>query len=182
MARNDNSMTRSYGRPKQEKEIKIMKKPNIIRFTIALVFLAASTSLVWSQAATTANTVLGVWGVTRHPVNCQTGQELSTFPALMTFHQDGTVSGQSYGPFPENAYGPAEHGVWHNAPGNTFSFRLLSYGYDDNGQFTGSTIVTATGQLTSANTFSYSSSIQIYDADGHLLVTLCGHATATRFE
>src|SRR5206468_7756410 len=29
MARNDNSMTRSHGRPKQEKEIKTMNKPNI---------------------------------------------------------------------------------------------------------------------------------------------------------
>jgi hypothetical protein len=169
-----------------------MNKPNIVRFTVALALLAASTCLTWSQdkesgqlpnlLPSSMNTIEGVWAVTRHGVNCRTGQDVSTFPALMTFHQDGTVSGQSYGPSPENAYGPAEHGLWQHGPGNTFSFRLLSYGYDDNGQFTGSTIVTATGQLTSANTFSYSSSIQIYDADGHLLVTLCGHATATRFE
>jgi hypothetical protein len=159
-----------------------MNKTNIVRFTLVLALLAVSTSLVWSQISTNGNTAVGVWAVTRHGVNCQTGQDVSTFPALMTFHQDGTVSGQSYGPSPENAYGPAEHGVWQHAPGNTFSFRLLSYGYDDNGQFTGSTIVTATGQLTSANTFSYSSTIQIYDAGGNLLATHCGRATATRFQ
>jgi hypothetical protein len=168
----------------------MMKKTNIVRFTLALAFLAATTSLTWSQERQPRqlpngmNTIEGVWGVTRHGVNCDTGQDMGpSFPALMTFHQDGTVSGQSYGPFPENAYGPAEHGVWHNAPGNTFSYRLLSYSYDDNGQFTGSAIVTATGQLTSANTFTISAStIQVYDPNGNLLFTLCGRATATRFQ
>ena len=34
--------------------------------------------------------VEGVWRVTRHGFNCVTGGEVSTFPALMTFHADGT--------------------------------------------------------------------------------------------
>jgi hypothetical protein len=171
-----------------------MKKQNMLKFALALALLAASTSLTWSQdkesgqlpnlLPSSMNTIEGVWAVTRHGVNCQNHQDMGPpFPALMTFHKDGTVSGQSYGPFPQNAYGPAEHGVWQHAPGNTFSYRLLSYSYDDNGQFTGSSVVTATGQLTSANTFTISAStIQVYDPNGNLLFTLCGRATATRFE
>jgi hypothetical protein len=149
--------------------------------------VAASTSLVWSAdrpLRETTPTIQGVWQVTRMGVNCNDpNQQLGpSFPALMTFHRDGTVSGQSYGPFPENAYGPGEFGVWQHGAGNTFSYRLLSYLYDDSGQFNGSIIVTATGQLTTADSFSYSSTIEIYDADGNLLATHCGRATGTRFE
>lgn len=165
-----------------------MNKPNIVRLTLALAFLAASTSLTWSQdrqprqLPNPMNTIAGVWAVTRHGVNCDTGEDLSSFTALMTFHQDGTLSAQSYGPFPENAFGGAEYGLWQHGPGNTFSFRDLSYAYDDSGQFEASVIITGSGELTSTNSFSYSASIAVYDADGNLLFTACGRATATRFE
>jgi hypothetical protein len=160
-----------------------MNKPNTVRFTLALAFLVASTSLAWSQLPKPMNTIVGVWEVTRHGVDCNTGQEISSFPALMTFHRDGTLSGQAYSPVSTNAFGPAEHGVWQHAPGNTFSARFVSYSYDDSGAFAGSIVVTATGQLTSANSFSYNATIQIYDADGNPLpFTLCGRSTATRFQ
>ena len=166
-----------------------MKKPNIVRFTLALAFLLASTSLTSSQdrqsrqVSHPMNTIVGVWEVTRHGVDCNTGQEMSSFPALMTFHRDGTLIGQAYSPVSTNAFGPAEHGVWQHAPGNTFSARFVSYSYDDSGAFAGSIVVTATGQLTSANSFSYNATIQIYDADGNPLpFTLCGRSTATRFQ
>ena len=167
-----------------------MKKTNIVRFTLALAFLAATTSLTWSQERqprqlpNAMNTIEGVWGVTRFSVDCDTGQDLGPqFKVLMTFHQDRTLLAQSYGPFPENAYGPAEMGVWHRGPGNTFTFRDLGYGYDNNGQFNGSGVVTATGQLTSANTFTYTATIQLYDTDGNPLpFHLCGRAEGTRFQ
>jgi hypothetical protein len=161
-----------------------------LKTQIAVIALAlgVSTSLVLSQESqpqqlpNAMNTIQGVWGVHRHGVNCNTGQDVSHFPALMTFHQDGTVLGQAYGPSPQNAYGPAEMGVWQSGPGNTFTFRILSYGYDNSGQRTNSVIVTASGQLTSASTFTYTSAIKFYDVNGNLLFTVCGRATATRFE
>jgi hypothetical protein len=167
-----------------------MKKLNITFTTILLVLgcLALSPAVKADPRPTPPPRSLGpliegVWAVTRHGVNCQTGQDMGpSFPALITFHQDGTMLAQTYGPFPENAYGPAEMGVWQHGPGNTFSFRDLSYIYDDNGQFNGSGVVTATGQLTSANTFTYTATIQVYDPNGNLLFTACGRAAATRFE
>jgi hypothetical protein len=65
---------------------------------------------------------------------------------------------------------------------HTFSFRLRSYQYDDNRQLTGNLTVTGSGQLTSVDNFTYNASIEVYDADGNLLVTLCGQSTATRFQ
>ena len=166
-----------------------MNKPNIVRLTLALAFLAASTSLVWSQdrqprqLPNRMNTIAGVWGVTRHGVDCDTGEDHSSFAALMTFHRDGTVSADSPGPPPvENAFGGAEYGLWQHGPGNTFSFRDLSYAYDDSGQFEASVIITGSGELTSANSFSSSETVEAYDADGNLLFTACARATATRFQ
>jgi hypothetical protein len=159
-----------------------MNKPNTVRFTLALAFLVASTSLTWSQLPKPMNTIVGVWEVTRHGVNCNTSQEISSFPALMTFHRDGTLIGQAYPPLPTNAYGPAEHGVWQHGPGNTFSARFVAYSYDNSGAFAASIVVTVTGQLTSANGFSYNATIQVYDADGNLLGTFCGRATGERFQ
>jgi len=60
-----------------------MNKLNTVRFTLALAFLVASTSLTWSQDSESRqlpnpmNTIVGVWQVTRHGVNCNTGQEIS---------------------------------------------------------------------------------------------------------
>src|SRR4051812_10886674 len=98
-----------------------MKKLSLLRFTFSLPILAVTAAMIGSQATSAAqtpnqvsnpmNTIEGVWAVTRHGVNCQTGQEVSTFPALMTFHQDGTVNSQVHSPASTNAYGPAEHGV-----------------------------------------------------------------------
>src|SRR5579862_3697549 len=71
------------------------------RIPVVLTFLAATATAAASQEVS-ENTwpshqasVDGVWRVTRHGVNCVTGGEVSTFPALMTFHADGTVSGQA---------------------------------------------------------------------------------------
>ena len=144
--------------------------------------LAASTSLVWSAdrppRETTPNLV-GVWQAVRHGVNCDTGQDLgNSFPALITFHSDGTMTGDT-GPFDATN----EYGSWQREPGSqNYSFREVFYVYDENAVFAGSGIITANVHLTSANSFEYSATIQFFDADGNLVFSGCGRATGTRFE
>lgn len=162
-----------------------MKKHNIVRLAfglavIAVMLLTAAGAI--AQASANSSSLVGVWQVVRHGVDCNSGTELSTFPALMSFHKDGILSGQAVSPVTTNAYGPAEFGVWQGGLGHTFSFRDVSYGYTDAGAFNGSGIITATGQLTSATTFSYTATIDFYDVDGNLLFSICGEATATRFQ
>lgn len=125
-------------------------------------------------------TIQGVWRVTRHGVNCQTGQQLNSFPFIMSFNQDGTMTGYGVAPFSGPFDGP-EYGVW--APkGSDYSFRDLSYGYDpDTGAFQGSGEVIAIVHMTSANTFTYTASICVYDAVGNQLFCFCGQAEGTRF-
>ena len=159
------------------------------RFPVLLAFLAASAAVAASEDVSENMwpsqgwaPVEGVWRVTRHGVNCATGGEVSTFPALMTFHADGTVSGQAVPPGSTNAFGAAEHGVWNRKPGaRAFSFRLLSYRYDDSGIFAGSTEVSGTGQLTNGNTLTYKASIGFFDASDTLLFNGCSAAMGMRF-
>jgi hypothetical protein len=106
------------------------------QMAVIVLALTATTSPVWSQdrqalPSRTAQTLQGTWRVTKHGVNCQTGEELSSFPALVTFNQDGTLHGDFVGPGGTAAESTAEHGVW-SRQGPDYSFRSVSYGWDPN--------------------------------------------------
>jgi len=162
------------------------------QIVVIALALGVSTSLVSSQdrqprqLRTVTPTIVGVWQVTRQAVNCNDpNQQLGpSFPALVTFHSDGTVHGDSVGPGGTAAEGTAEHGVWQREPGSqNYSFREVSYGWDpDTGAFERSAVFTETLHLTSANSFEGSATIQIFDADGNLVFTACATRTGTRFE
>jgi hypothetical protein len=159
-----------------------------LKTQIAVIALAlgVSTSLVSSQdrqapqARTGTPTIVGVWQVTRQGVNCDDpNQQLGPpFPAIMTFHRDGTVTGDTGSVGETN-----EYGSWQREPGTqNYSFRELGYSFDENGALSGSGVITANAHLTDANNFTYSATIQIFDADGNLIFTACGRSTGTRFE
>ena len=148
--------------------------------------LAVSTSLVWSadrSAQETTPTIEGVWQVTRCRANCDTGECVGGHvPAIMTFNHDGTLIAYANPP----GTGPLdtpEAGVWQREPGiQNYSFHDISYFYDENGAFDGSGTVSANVHLDSADSFSYNAIVELYDADGNLLFSFCGHSEATRFQ
>jgi len=157
------------------------------RFGRALVAGAAAAAVLGGLPAQAANDVSsgleGVWQVTRHGVDCQSGQQLSTFQAVTTFMRGGTATGYAVSPGSTPASGSPEYGVWKRAaaPGN-YSFRLVSYDYDAGGVFTGS--VQISGQLVLASgggTFSYTANIVFLDAAGNTQFSVCGAATGVRF-
>lgn len=156
------------------------------KIVVIALGLAASTSLLWSgQTGASSNpTIEGVWQVSRVRVNCDDpNQELSPpVPALMTFNHDGTLIAYANPP----GTGPLdtpEAGVWQREHGpQNYSFHDIGYFYDGNGAFSGSGTVTANVHLTSANSFTYNSTICLYDADGNLVFCFCGRSTGTRFE
>jgi hypothetical protein len=146
-----------------------------------ILALAASTSLLCSADApqqVRGPTIVGVWQVVRHGVNCNDpNQVLSTFPAIVTFHGDGTMTGDTGGT------DTTEYGSWQREPGSqNYSFRDVSYSYDENGDFALSFVITASVHLDTANSWTYSATIEIFDADGNLIFTACGRGSATRFE
>jgi hypothetical protein len=149
--------------------------------------LAASTSLVWSHdrqalPSPTAQTLQGTWRVTRTAVDCITGQDILSFPAIQTFNQGGTYTGYGVPPSSDPGQG-TEYGVWGREAGSqNYSVRTVSYAYTAEGDFDGRAEITEALHLTAANSFEGTATIQIFDADGNLVFTACGRRIGTRFE
>jgi hypothetical protein len=100
----------------------------------------------------------------------------------MTFHGDGTVTGATKSPV-SGPFDTPEYGLWQREPGSqNYSFREVNYRYDATGIFIGQLVIAANLNLTDNNSFTYSATIQLFDANGNLIATLCGRGTATRFE
>jgi hypothetical protein len=160
-----------------------------LKTQIAIITLAvaASTSLVWSAdraSGVPTPTIQGVWQVSRQGVNCSDPNQLlgPPFPAIMTFHGDGTVTGATKSPV-SGPFDTPEYGLWQREPGSqNYSFREVNYRYDATGIFIGQLVIAANLNLTDNNSFTYSATIQLFDANGNLIATLCGRGTATRFE
>jgi len=158
-----------------------------LKTQIAVITLAvaASSLLVWSDPGENHTpTIEGVWQVTRAGVNCSDPNQAppGTFPAIMSFHRDGTVTGAAKSPV-TGPFDTPEHGLWKRESGSqNYSFRDVAYRYDGNGAFAGSLVLTANVELTDANSFIYSATIQIFDANGNPAPIRCGRGTATRFE
>jgi len=147
-----------------------------------ILALAASTSLLCSADApqqVRGPTIVGVWQVVRHGVDCNTGQERPPFPALVTFHSDGTMTADT-----SALEGTTnEYGSWQRAPGSqNYSFRDTFFSIDESGALAITGIITANVHLTDANSWTYSATIELFDADGNLIFSTCGRGTATRFE
>jgi hypothetical protein len=100
----------------------------------------------------------------------------------MTFNQGGTYTGYGVPPGGDPGQG-TEYGVWQREPGSqNYSVRFVSYAYTAEGDVEARVEVTEALQLTSANSFTGTDTVQIFDANGNLIVTICGTGTGTRFE
>jgi hypothetical protein len=144
---------------------------------------AAAAFMAPLQAGAHESSIEGVWRVTRNGVNCQTGQVLSTFNAIMSFAHGGSETGFAVPPGTTPAMNSPEFGTWTREPGaGKYSFRFLANSFDVAGSFSGSTAVE--GNVTvnpGGTTFSYTSTIQFLDVAGGLRFTACGAGSGTRY-
>ena len=84
------------------------------KIAVITLAVAASTLLVWSDPGENHTpTIEGVWQVSRVGVNCNDpNQELGLpFPAIMTFHRDGIVTGAAKSPV-TGPFDTPEYGSW----------------------------------------------------------------------
>ena len=157
------------------------------QIAVIVLALTATTSPVWSQdrqalPSPTAHNLQGTWRATITAVDCITGQDILSFPAIQTFNQGGTYTGYVVPTGFDPGQG-TEYGVWQREPGShNYSVRTVGNAYTAEGVFEGRAEITRTLHLTSANSFEESSIVQIFDADGNLVFTACERGTATRFE
>jgi hypothetical protein len=159
-----------------------MRKLAMQGLLVAAVVLGSSASAISHDDD--EGRLQGVWRMTRMGVNCQTGLQAGpAFQAIVTFHEDGTVSGYAVPPGSTPASGSPEFGVWKREHGRgNYSFNNLSYNYDSAGAFAGSIELTAKIQLEDGGkTLTQQAKIEFLGANGVLLFSACGKATGTRF-
>jgi hypothetical protein len=123
---NKHSQILGSGIPPERKDHNMKTITQIAVITLAV---AASTLLVWSDSGENqAPTIEGVWQVSRVGVNCNDpNQQLgSPFPAIMTFHRDGTLTGAAKSPV-TGPFDTPEYGSWQRELGNqNYSFGSCS--------------------------------------------------------
>ena len=115
----ESNKAKTKEKPNQPKEQKMNLKKQIAVIVLALT---ATTSPVWSQdkqalQSPAAHSLQGTWRVAITSVDCITGQDVLSFPGIMTFNQGGTYTGYFVPPGGDPGQG-TEYGVWQREPGS----------------------------------------------------------------
>jgi hypothetical protein len=194
MARNDNSMTRNHGRPRQhnlkQKETTTMKTKltkmtmGSLSFACALVCLLAAMTLSTHSAAqgTPTGRIQGTWDHQLTMFNCQTGAVTSgPNPALGTYHAGGTFAESTSG-FPAALKSPGL-GIWRHLGGNTYEVRFKFFVFNTQNNFTGWRDVSLQVTLDqTGDSYEASGTGKAYLPNGNLSATTCISVSATRMD
>jgi hypothetical protein len=176
-------MTRDQRRPKQEKEITLMKTKLVRNIMAPLLFACALATLVAAERVprdgTQGGRIQGVWEQQTSVTDCA-GHVIRSFRVMLTFHQGGTMMD---GPSTPPALRTPAQGVWRHTADHNYAFRLKTFTFDAQNVFTGWTIIA--GELTvdaTGDANSGPATVEVYDPNGNLLVSLCAETVGTRFE
>ena len=153
---------------------------------LASIAIGSSQLAVIAQDAASPRTLEGVWYVTFTPYNCITGDPIpaAAFPALFTFHKDGTMSVWSQNNVITVTRSPG-HGLWQKEQGwNEYSTKFILLQYNPVTGASGARQEDR-GTLTlseSGNEYSATSSTTVFFVNGNPPLTGCSTAVGVRFE
>ena len=163
-------------------------KTKLVKGIIApLLFASALATLVTAERAPMegpekgrGGRIQGTWDMQITLTDCA-GHVIRSFPSLVEFVAGGTIVESNAGT-PQALKTPGE-GVWRHSTGHDFAFRFKFFTFDTQSVFTGWTIIT--GETTvddTGNANSGTATVEVYDPNGNLLVSLCADTSGTRFE
>src|SRR6266853_4459982 len=173
----------NHGRPKQQKEITLMKTKLVKSIMAPLVVACALVPMVAATASgqgTQGGTLQGTWEMQVTLTDC-VGHVIRSFPSLIEYAAGGTVV-ESNGGTPQALKTPGE-GVWRATTNNNYAFRFKFFTFNSMNVFTGWTIIageTTVDQMGDSN--AGSATVKVYDPNGVLLASLCAETVGTRFE
>ena len=120
----------------------------------------------------------GTWETQITLTDCA-GHVIRSFPSLLEFAAGGTVVESTAGT-PQALKTPGL-GVWRHTTGNTYAIRFKIFNFDAQNVFTGWTIIAGETTVT-GDTRVGPATVEVYDPNGNLLVSLCAETVGTRFE
>ena len=156
---------------------KIFRQVSSVIFVAGLVVLLQSFGIAQSEKSDVSS-VAGVWRTVVTPRVCATGAPVGiTFPGILLFEADGTMTGTSTAV-------TSVYGLWSREAGaREYSFSSLSFRYDASGNLLGTRRIDQTVTLgATGNTFNSSGTFQDHDLAGNLTASGCSTSVGTRFE
>ncbi len=145
----------------------------------ALILTPASLSAQQALSAQHRASLQGAWDSQVTVTDCN-GHTVMAFRGFELFHQGGTLTTTG------NANSPALStpglGTWQRTPDRrTFTSTLQFFTFNPDGSFAG--IVKSAGEFhlsADGNSYTATSTFDVYDSDGNLVFSACGTEAATR--
>lgn len=155
--------------------------------TLALVILMVFAAAAFAQPAPQSGKALtGTWRAVVTPTDCATGMPLKSFPSMLSFAHDGTMTETTASPAFQPGQRSPGHGVWEFTGQN--SYRAVSEAYIHftttpnppvPGFARGLQRITMTIQVTQ-DQFTNEATAEFFDEDGNLVISQCVTATGQR--
>ena len=145
---------------------------------LIVVLIGCSQSFVAAQNdQKSAPAINGVWQTVVTPRICANGNPVGpTFPGILMFVQDGSMTGTSTAV-------TSTYGYWTRESGRgEYSFASLSLKYDASGNFAGSRRISQNVSVNeTGDAFTSSGTFQDFDTAGNATISGCSTATGSRF-
>jgi hypothetical protein len=163
--------------------MKIMKTKLVKSMMAALLGACALVTLVAAESAprdAVGGRLQGTWSM-QITLNDCAGHTIRSFPTLIAFVAGGTLAEASGGTAP--ALQTGGKGVWSHTTASNYAFRFKDFTFNAQNIFTGWVIIT--GETTvdeTGNSNAGPATVEVYNASGVLVASLCADAVGTRFE
>jgi len=140
-----------------------------------------SASAKRQESQSNGGRIEGTWRVQVTLRNCQTGAEIRTFPALLTFANGGTLTGTST--VLATGLRSPDHGIWSHTGGQSYHAVDEAFIFSPAGAWVSTQRLTQDIQLAAdGDTFSSDAHTEFFDTVGNLTASGCATANATRME
>jgi len=163
--------------------MKIMKTKLVKSMMAPLLGACALVTLVAAERAprdAVGGRLQGTWSM-QITLNDCAGHTIRSFPTLVAFVAGGTLTEASGGTAP--ALQTGGKGVWSHTTDSNYAFRFKDFTFNAQNVFTGWVIIT--GETTvdqTGNANAGPATVEVYNASGVLVASLCADAVGTRFE
>lgn len=163
-----------------------MKHRMIIAVVVAFSMVGSAAYSVSSLASEKAENAMrgggrieGTWRVAVTLRNCQTGSEIRSFPAMLTF-VGGVLTGTTTA-FPVALRGP-DHGVWEYEGHRRYRAVSEAFLFNSAGAWVSTQRITQNIELNDGNRFTSEAAVEFFDTAGNTTSSGCATAVATRME
>jgi hypothetical protein len=137
--------------------------------------------------STHARGLAGTWRVTVTSHDCDTGDPLASFPAMLTFASGGTLTGTTAAPIFKPGQRSSDHGIWRPRGGSQYravseAFILFDSLPPPIPLARGVQRITQQIEMDGDDRFDSDAYVEFFDVNGDVVLTLCATAAASRFE